>query len=58
MGARIKRRRRASFHKLRGELQRHDRLQDPLARAEQKSKWRAIHKGARVHTKRKRGAWG
>ena len=40
------------------ELQHHDRLQDPLARAEQKSKWRAIHKGARVHTKRKRGDWG
>ena len=47
----------AGFHKLRRELQHLERREDPLARAEQKSKWRAIHKSARVHTKRKRGDW-
>ena len=47
----------AGFHKLRRELAHHDRLQDPLARLEQNRKWRAIHKGAREHMKRKRGGW-
>ena len=45
------------FHKLRRELEHHERREDPLARVEQNRKWRAIHKGARVHMKRKRGGW-
>ena len=48
----------ASFHKLRRELGHHERREDPLARTEQQKKWRAIHKGVREHTKRKRGDWG
>ena len=47
----------AGFHKLRRELEHHDRREDPLARVEQNRKWRAIHKGAREHIKRKRGGW-
>ena len=45
----------AGFHKLRRELQHFERREDPLARAEQQKKWRAIHKGAREHMRRKRG---
>lgn len=45
----------AGFHKLRRELQRHERVADPLARADQKRKWRAIHKSVGEHMKRKRG---
>ena len=47
----------AGFHKLRRELQHYERREDPLARVEQSRKWRAIHKGAREHMKRKRGSW-
>ncbi len=47
----------AGFHKLRRELQHFERREDPLARAEQQKKWRAIHKGAREHMRRKRGEW-
>lgn len=47
----------AGFHKLRRELEHHERGADPLANAELKRKWRAIHKGAREHIKRKRGGW-
>ena len=48
----------AGFHKLRRELEHHERGADPLAQADQRRKWRAIHKGVRVHAKRKRGDWG
>ena len=47
----------AAFHKLRRELGHFERREDPLARAEQQKKWRAIHKGAREHMRRKRGEW-
>ncbi len=47
----------AAFHKLKRELGHYERREDPLARAELQKKWRAIHKGARVHAKRKRGGW-
>jgi ribosome biogenesis GTPase len=47
----------AAFHKLKRELGHYQRREDPLARAELQKKWRAIHKSARVHTKRKRGGW-
>jgi ribosome biogenesis GTPase len=47
----------AGFHKLRRELQHVERSADPLAQADQRRKWRAIHKGVREHMKRKRGGW-
>ncbi len=47
----------AGFHKLKRELQHHERAADPLARTEQKRKWRAIHKSANEHMKRKRRGW-
>jgi ribosome biogenesis GTPase len=47
----------AGLHKLRRELQHYERSADPLAQADQRRKWRAIHKGAREHMKRKRGGW-
>ena len=47
----------AGFHKLRRELQHHERAADPLARAGQKRKWRAIHRSVGEHMKRKRGGW-
>ena len=47
----------AGFHKLRREVDHYERREDPLARVEQNRKWRAIHKGAREHMKRKRGGW-
>ncbi len=47
----------AGFHKLRRELQHFERREDPLALIDQRRKWRAIHKGAREHMKKKRGGW-
>jgi ribosome biogenesis GTPase len=47
----------AGFHKLRRELDHHERGADPLAQADQRRKWRSIHKGVREHAKRKRGDW-
>ena len=45
----------AGFHKLRRELEHHQVREDPLARAEQRKKWRSIHKSANEHIKRKHG---
>ncbi len=47
----------AAFHKLSRELGHLQRREDPVARSELQKKWRAIHKGAREHIKRKRGGW-
>ncbi len=45
----------AGFHKLKRELDHHQRLQDPIARSDQQKKWRSVHKGMREHLRRKRG---
>jgi ribosome biogenesis GTPase len=47
----------AGFLKLRRELAHFEIRDDPLAQAERRRKWRAIHKAGREHMRRKRGDW-